>query len=364
MSQDKNFWQKLNKSKHLPAKRSVSHNHETFWKVLGKQCKKEKRPVLALAPMAGYTDLAFRQLCRELGADVVYTEMISADALYYNSKKTLAMLKTTKKEQPCVCQLFGKHPEHFAKAAQIVEKAGFAGIDINFGCPAAKVVRHGGGISLLNDLDLCHKIIANTSNAVKIPVSVKTRVSIINKKTGKKITALDFIKKIKDLKVAALMLHGRSYEQGFRGGIDDIDFTSIKKAVETFNGIVLANGAVKTPTDAEKLWRLTSADGIGIGQGVFGHPWIFDDIKNHAELIRNLNTRNIAEQKIRSKSWSEIKKIALKHARLAYKYKGEHGIVETRKHLAWYVNGLPDASELRGQLVRATTISEIKEILG
>lgn len=138
-----------------------------------------QQPILALAPMAGITDSAFRQMCRKYGADVVYTEMISADGLYHDSKKTLAMLKFAKSEQPAVIQLFGKDPFKFTKAAQIAEQAGFSGIDINFGCPAKKVAGHGGGVTLMRDLSKCRQIIEAVLSGTKLPVSVKLRTSIL-----------------------------------------------------------------------------------------------------------------------------------------------------------------------------------------
>src|SRR3989344_802132 len=144
-----------------------------FWQKLNK-------PILALAPMAGVSDSAFRQLCKSFGADVVYTEMISADALHYGSKKTLAMLKFAKSEKPIVCQLFGKRPEMFKKACQIVEKAGYSGIDLNFGCPAKKVVAHGGGVTLMRDLNFCRQMIIEAAKNTRLPISVKIRAGIDN----------------------------------------------------------------------------------------------------------------------------------------------------------------------------------------
>ena len=140
-----------------------------FWKKL----KQKNKPILALAPLAGITDSAQRQLCKYFGADVLYTEMISSDGLFYDSKKTLEMLKLTKKEHPVVLQLFGKDEEKYKKAAKIVEEYGFDGIDINFGCPAKKVVAHSGGVSLMRDLDKCKKIIEAVLNNTSLPVSVK-----------------------------------------------------------------------------------------------------------------------------------------------------------------------------------------------
>ncbi|HNP75222.1 MAG TPA: tRNA-dihydrouridine synthase family protein, partial [bacterium] len=149
--------------------------------------QKIKKPILALAPMAGVTDSAFRQLCKHYGADVVYTEMVSADGLYYDSKKTLELLKFSKAEKPIVVQLFGKRPATFVKAAAICQAAGFDGLDINFGCPAKKVVAHGGGVTLMRDLNNCRQIVEAVLAGTSLPVSVKIRAGI------DEVTAVDFI---------------------------------------------------------------------------------------------------------------------------------------------------------------------------
>lgn len=296
-----------------------------------------------MAPMAGISDSAFRQLCKSFGADVLYTEMISADGLHYEGKKTLEMLKFAKTEKPIVCQLFGKRMETFAKAAKIVEKAGFSGIDINFGCPAKKVVAHGGGVTLMRDLNFCRQIIIEVAKSTKLPISVKIRAGI------DRVTALDFIKAISDLPVAALMVHGRYFKNPFAG---EIDYAMIKKVKENFKGAVLANGGINTPEDAEKMLKLTGADGIGLARGLYGRPWLFKQIKNY------LKTGRYEEF-----DWPRIKKTAIKHAVLAQKMKGQWGLVETRKHLAWYVRGFPYAAALRGKLVRVQSVKEVREIL-
>jgi len=310
--------------------------NKDFWQKLS-------RPILALAPMAGYTDSAFRLICKKFGADVVYTEMISADALYYDSKKTLKMLEFDKKEKPVVCQLFGKRPEMFAKAVSIVQKAGFDGIDINFGCPARKVVAHGGGVTLMKNLDKCYEIIKTVCEASNLPVSIKIRASIKN------IQATDLVEKIKDLPVSAIMIHGRSYEKGFSGAVD---FEMIKKVKEKFNGLVLANGGIYTPEDAKQMLEKTKADGIGLARGLWGKPFLFKQIK---DFLKN--------GKYKTWDLKQIKKIALDHAKLMDKTKGERGIREMRKFLLFYFKGFAGASKVRQQLVRVESVGEIESIL-
>lgn len=300
--------------------------------------------------MAGISDSAFRQVCRDQGADVVYTEMTSVDGLFYESKKTLAMLKFSKKEKPVVCQLFGKRPELFEKAAKIVEKAGFDGIDINFGCPARKVVSHGGGVTLMRDFDLCHSIIDATVKGTKLPVSIKIRTSINKSRdSSQKIQANDFLKKVSDLDFKAVMVHGRSYEQGFSGSVD---VAAIKKIRSVYPGILLVNGGVIEPEDALELIKKTKADGIGLARSVRGRPWLFKQIKELAQT-----------NKYTEPSAGQINKIILKHADAAFKAKQDHGIIEMRKHLVWYTRGFPRAKELRKKLVQANSTGDIESIL-
>ncbi len=326
---------------------------KNFWLSLTK-------PILALAPMAGITDSAFRQICKKNGADVVYTEMISADGLHYNSQKTLKLLKFSRSEKPIVVQLFGKDPEKFIKATQIVTKLEFSGIDINFGCPARKVAGHGGGVTLMRDLDLCYQIIKNVCDHTNLPVSIKIRTSIKRKSCLQKqltvkgnnkelISSLDLIEKIKDLPITTIMIHGRSYEQGFNG---EIDYKFIKKVKNKFKGIVLANGNITTPEKAQETLKLTGADGLGLARGLYGKPWLFKEIKDY------LNTG-----KYNKKTWSQIKKIALEHARLNFKTKGDYGIIEIRKHLLFYTKGQERAKEMRQDLVKATSIKDIVKTL-
>ncbi len=325
---------------------------DNFWLSLGK-------PILALAPMAGITDSAFRQLCRKHGADVVYTEMVSADGLHFDSQKTLGLLKFSPKEKPVVVQLFGKDPEKFIKAAQIVTKLGFDGIDINFGCPAKKVVGHGGGVTLMRDLDLCYNIIKNVCDHTPLPVSIKVRTSInkspqLNSKCGDKkdgsgkVLALELVKKIKDLPITAIMVHGRSYEEKFSG---EINYEMVKEIKENFPAIVLANGNITNPKIAQKTLELTQADGLGLARGLYGQPWLFEDIKKFLKT-----------KKYKEKTWTQIKKVALEHAKLNFKFKKKHGIIEMRKHLLFYSKGQKQAKEMRKELVKVENIKQIKKV--
>ncbi|MDO8593100.1 MAG: tRNA-dihydrouridine synthase [bacterium] len=301
---------------------------------------KLKKPIYALAPMAGVADSAFRQICKSFGADVVYSEMISAAALAYNSKKTLELARFDKKERPYVVQLFGSKPEHFAAAAKIVEKKIRAqGIDINFGCPVKKVLKQGAGAALMNDLKLARRIVEAVLASTDLPVSLKCR-----SRAGE-ATAVDFLKAIKDLPVAAIMIHGRSMAQGNSG---KVDAKIIKQARKYFSGVILANGGVKDKKTADQLLVETGADGIGIGQGALGKPWVFEEVKSKTPSVRGHSVSR--------------RGIMLKHAKLAEKLKGRQGIIEMRKQLCRYVTGLNNASELRKKLVKAENLDDIKKI--
>ena len=298
-----------------------------------------KQPILVLAPMAGITDSAFRQICKKFGADLVYTEMISADALHHDNARTLEMLKFSKKEKPVVCQLFGSKIEKFPKACKIVEQAGFDGIDLNFGCPVKKIAKQGSGVTLMKDLNKCKDIISTVIKSTKLPVSVKTRKSI------GKTTVIDFIKKIKPLDIKTIMIHGRSYEKPFAG---EIDFEIIKQATKKFKGIVLANGGINTSEDAIKALEKTGAHGIGLARGVFGRPWLFQEIKQTLGVIETSSITTLQQKK----------KIILQHARLS-----KNDLLSFRKHLLAYTKGWPNSRKLREQLMHASSISEIEKIL-
>ncbi|MCF7795268.1 tRNA-dihydrouridine synthase [Patescibacteria group bacterium] len=297
-----------------------------------------KKPIIALAPMAGINDIAFREMCSQYGADVLYSEMASATALTKNPEKTLDMLSYTEKQRPYVVQLFGYHPEHFKIAVKVIEKEIKPdGIDINFGCPVNKVLRQGAGAVLMKDKEQAKKIIATTISQATVPVSIKTRT-----KSGQ-VELLDFLDYISDLDIKALMIHGRTLSQGFSG---EIDYKTILKARDKFKGIILANGGINDIDSAKKTLDKTKADGLGLARGVMGRPWLFQEIKEEKDL--NYNRDKIID-------------LALKHSKLAYKYKKDFGLKEMRKHLSWYISSWPGARALRQELVRIESIEDIKK---
>ncbi len=299
-----------------------------------------KRPILALAPMAGISDRSFRYLCGRYGADVVYSEMVSATAMFHGSQKTFRLMESYKKNGKAkfVIQLFGANPKHFAYAVKVIEKKFKPdGIDINFGCPVPKIQKAGAGVKLFQDLDLSYDVVKACVENTKLPISVKTRI-----KAGR-VSVLDFMEKIKDLPVAAIMVHGRTLVQGFSG---PADFVALERARKKFKGVFLANGGIADRDYALEMLKKTGADGVGIGQGAYGKPWIFKQLKNDNYELRV----------------KEIFKIALEQAKMMEKEKGEQGLVEMRKHLCWYTKGLPESADLRKDLTKVETMDNIKKV--
>ena len=315
--------------------------NKNFWIKL----KKTGRPILALAPMAGFSDSAFRQVCKKYGADVLYSEMASATALFYNQKNkentTLDLLKFDRqKEKYYVVQLFGANPEHFAIAARIItEKIKPDGIDINFGCPVPKIIKQGAGSGLMKNLKSARAVIEAVMANTDLPVSIKIRTQ------AGTVDAAKFLQNISDLPVAAVMIHGRSLAQGFAG---PADWKIIKEARKYFKGIILANGGINDLVSAKKALKESHANGLGLARGILGRPWLFREIKKDKQI-------NLSQK--------QIYKIALLHGELEKAQKGKRGIIEFRKHLVWYMQGMTGAAKLREQLVQVNSMAEIKKIL-
>jgi len=303
-----------------------------IWKI-------KKHPILALAPMAGYTDPAFRIMCLKNGADIVYTEMISVEAIWRKNERTMNMLKLLPKEKNVILQLFGNKPESFAKALKIINTKSFSGIDINFGCPARKVTKTGSGSALMNNKKLAREIIQTVLNNTDLPVSIKIRSQVKN------TTAIEFIEFIKDLQISAIMIHGRSLKQLFSG---PIDFEIIKEVKQLLPNIpVLANGGINNSKDAQEMLNKTGADGLGIARGAWGKPWIF-----------KLNNKE--------QDWKFIKKQILQHAEFFLQQQKMCGYKQNleplRKHLIHYIRGQKNASELRQKIIKVKSLEELKKI--
>lgn len=308
---------------------------------------KIEKPIVALAPMAGYTDSPYRQIVKEIAPEIIcFSELTSSNAITHDNEKTMKMLGYEKSEYPLVMQLFGKDPKFFVEAGKRLEQLGIAAIDINMGCPARKVVHAKQGSFLLKNSDLAAEIVSKLSKAVNIPVSVKTRTGY-DKYDSEEL--LNFTKKMETAGAKLITLHGRTTKQGFGGKADWEAVYSIKKALKI---PVIGNGDITSAAIAAK--RLKTLDGIMIGRATFGNPWLM------AEIFAKLHKTSYTPPSTLKQKIPTIKKhfiLALTH------YDEKIGLLEMRKHLAAYVKGIDGAKEIRQEIMRTETPEEIIQIL-
>lgn len=310
--------------------------------------KDQKRPILALAPMAGYTDTAYRQLIKGIEPRVIcFTEFTSADGIVYESKMTLKQLDFNENEErPLVAQIFGKKPEHFARAAKIIEQMGIDAIDINMGCPAKKVVSSDHGSALLKNPCRAAQLVEAVAKATKLPVSVKTRIG------ADRCDLPWFIQFCKDMESAGaqlLSIHGRTAKQMYTGRADWEPIYEVKRNV---NIPVIGNGDIRSAADAvEKLGNL---DGVMVGRGTMGNPWLMAEIA--AAFYGGSYTKPL--------TFEEKMPTYLRHAELCVESKGEErGMKEMRKHFVQLLRGFDGASDYRSQVVQISTLEEARRIL-
>ena len=301
-----------------------------------------------LAPMAGVTDLPFRLLCKEQGAGLLCMEMISAKALQYQNKNTRALLSIHPEEYPVSLQLFGSDPKIIAEQAKRIEELPFQILDINMGCPVPKVVKNGEGSALMKTPKLVYNIVAETVKAIRKPVTVKIRKGF----DEANVNAVEVAKVIEEAGGAAVAVHGRTREQYYSGKADWDIIRQVKEAV----GIpVIGNGDVTSAEMAAEMQEKTGCDGVMIGRGAQGNPWIFRELKEYQA------TGRIPERP----TMAEIKQTILRHARLQLELKGEYqGIREMRKHAAWYTKGMKGAAKLRDRVNQIESYEELQELLG
>ena len=284
-----------------------------------------------LAPMAGVTDLPFRGLCKEQGAGLICTEMVSAKAISFHNKNTKALMEINPKEHPVSLQLFGNEPELMAEVARSIEEQPFYILDINMGCPVPKVVNNGEGSALLKDPALIGKIVREISHAIKKPVTAKIRIGF----EGYDVDPVEIAKIIEDAGGAAVAVHGRTRQQYYAGEANWEVIGRIKDAVSI---PVIGNGDVDSPLKAEKMMKDTGCDSIMIGRAVRGNPWIFREMNHYFETGELLEKPDP----------KEIREMILRHARWQIELKGEFtGIREMRKHVAWYTSGMRHSAGLR-----------------
>ncbi|MBU0767026.1 tRNA dihydrouridine synthase DusB [Patescibacteria group bacterium] len=316
------------------------------------------RPIVALAPMAGVTDAAYRQLIKKLAPEVVvYSEFLSTDAIHYGAKKTMGMMNFDPElERPFIVQVFGKKPENFLSAAKIVEEMGADGIDINMGCPAARVTSSCHGSALMRDPELAAELVQATKEAVKIPVSVKTRLGWESPDQ-----LISFCSKLVEAGADALAIHGRTYTQKYNGAANWDPIYELKKVISV---PVIGNGDITSAQIA--VDKLGNLDGVMIGRGTFGNPWIMKDV---CEALKSSKLKVPSSNKliptIEKLSFEDKIPIILEHCELSVRLKGERrGMFEMRKHLASYVKGIDGAKELRARLVLVESVEDVKSILG
>ena len=300
-----------------------------------------------LAPMAGVTDLPFRLLCREQGVGLLCMEMVSAKAIQYNNKNTKALLEIHPEEPPVSLQLFGSEPDVISEIAKQIEELPFSILDINMGCPVPKIVRNGEGSALMKNPKLVHEIVSKTVKAIEKPVTVKIRKGF----DDSCINAVEIAKIIEDAGAAAVAVHGRTREQYYSGKADWDIIRQVKEAVSI---PVIGNGDVVSGESAIAMQKETGCDGVMIGRGAQGNPWIF------SELLEYEKTGKMPERP----SLEEIRKMILRHAQLQLEYKGEYlGIREMRKHVAWYTTGLPNSAKLRAEINAVETYEQLESLL-
>ena len=300
-----------------------------------------------LAPMAGITDRTYRQLAREQGAVLTYTEMISAKALSYDNKKTREMLDITGEAWPVAVQLFGSEAEIMAEAALKAEAAGAAFVDVNMGCPVPKVVKNHEGSALLENPQLAADIVAAMSKVCHIPISVKIRLGV----DATRLIAVDFALRMQEAGASLIAVHGRTRDQYYSGKADWRQIGLVKEALDI---PVIGNGDVRLPRDAAAMMAQTDCDAVMIGRAMQGNPWLvgrtIDCLREGNEYVPPTMQERIT--------------MALEHSQRLISLKGEtKAIPELRKHLAWYLKGLPNTASLKVKLFHAAKLDEVQDLL-
>ncbi len=302
---------------------------------------------LILAPMAGVTDLPFRLLCKEQGAGLLCMEMVSAKAIYFNNKNTEELLTIDDREPPVSLQLFGSDPDIISEMAKKIEDRPFSILDINMGCPVPKVAGNGEGSALMKNPKLVEEIVSKTAKAIKKPVTVKIRKGF----DDTHVNAVEIARIAESAGAAAVAVHGRTREQYYSGKADWDIIRQVKEAVKI---PVIGNGDVTSPEAARQLMETTGCDGIMIGRGAQGNPWIFRQILHWMETGEEEPNPDL----------EEVKAMILRHARMLVEYKGAYtGIREMRKHVAWYTAGYPNSAKLRARVNEIESLEALEHLI-
>lgn len=298
---------------------------------------------ILLAPMAGVTDKAFRMIVKPFGPALMYTEMVSGKGLFYKSKKTADLLTADESEKPVAVQIFGHDADIMAEIANSALEYGAAVIDINMGCPAPKIVNNGDGCALMKSPETAAKVISAVCRAIDVPVTVKFRAGW----DDKRINAVEFAKIAEQSGASAVTVHGRTREQ-FYSGTADLDIIKAVKAAVKIP--VIGNGDIIDGGSAAHMLEYTGCDGIMVGRAAEGNPWIFKEISAYLKDGTVLPPPDLDERR----------EVALKHLGLLVEFKGEHrGVLEGRKHMAWYFKGVSGGAVLRTALNKAQKYDEM-----
>lgn len=301
----------------------------------------------ALAPMAGVTDLPYRLLCKEQGAGLMCTEMVSAKGLYYGNRKSEPLMATDPKEQPAALQIFGSDPDIMGEMAAKVDNGKFQFIDINMGCPVPKIVNNGDGSALMKQPKLAGKVIKAVASSVKVPVTVKIRKGF----DDDHINAVEMAQIAEENGAKAIAVHGRTREQYYSG---KADWDIIRRVKESVSIPVIGNGDITCPQDAQRMYEETGCDGFMIGRRAKGNPWIFREMIHYFETGETLPRPSL----------QEVVAMMLRHGRMMIEFKGEYiGVREMRKHVSWYTFGFPGAAKLRDKVNHTETYQDLEELL-
>lgn len=302
---------------------------------------------VALAPMAGITDMPFRIICSELGCGLVVSEMVSAKGLLYKNVKTFDMLRVAPEERPAAIQLFGSNPQELARAAKIAEAEGADIIDFNMGCPVPKIVNNGEGSALMKNPQLAYEILARMADAVNIPVTVKIRSGW----DAAHINAPEIAQFAEKAGVAAIAVHGRTREQFYNGKADWQVIKAVKDAVKI---PVFGNGDILSAEDGLRMFKETGCDGLMIGRGADGNPWIFAELAAALEANGEKHEVTLAERMA----------MILRHLQMLIDFKGEVvAVKEMRRHAGAYLKGMPMAAEYRRRINALNTYEEFYQLI-